>query len=76
MHIRAILLVAPSLAGFNMPAAAQDYPSRPVKVVVPFPAGGPSDTLVRIMGEQMRGRLGRIGVRFQVSGNATREIRS
>ena len=35
---------------------AQDYPSRPITVVVPFPAGGPSDTLVRILGEQMRGR--------------------
>jgi tripartite-type tricarboxylate transporter receptor subunit TctC len=58
MYIRAILLAALGLASLNVPAAAQDYPSRPVKVVVPFPAGGPSDTLVRIMGEQMRASLG------------------
>jgi tripartite-type tricarboxylate transporter receptor subunit TctC len=54
-----VVLVAPwGLAGMSVEATAQAYPSRPVTVVVPFPAGGPSDTLVRIMGEQMRGTLG------------------
>lgn len=38
-------------------AAAQAYPSRPITVVVPFAAGSPSDTLVRILGENMRGTL-------------------
>jgi tripartite-type tricarboxylate transporter receptor subunit TctC len=56
--IRAMLLAALALAGASMEVAAQAFPSRPVKVVVPFPAGGPSDTLVRIMGEHMRGSLG------------------
>jgi tripartite-type tricarboxylate transporter receptor subunit TctC len=61
MPIRAILLVALGLAGLaslTAPAAAQEHPSQPVKVVVPFPASGPSDTLVRIMGEQIRASLG------------------
>jgi len=36
------------------PASAQDsFPSRPIRIVVPFPAGGPSDVLARIIGERM-----------------------
>jgi len=38
------------------PAAAQDWPSRPVTMVVPFAAGGPMDTVGRILG----GRLGEV----------------
>src|SRR5262245_6352370 len=40
------------------PAAAQSYPSRPIKMIVPFPAGGPTDTLGRIVAERMRESLG------------------
>jgi tripartite-type tricarboxylate transporter receptor subunit TctC len=39
-------------------AQAQDYPSRPITIVVPFPAGGPTDTLARLFGEHMRNSLG------------------
>jgi tripartite-type tricarboxylate transporter receptor subunit TctC len=39
-------------------AAAQAYPSRPVTVVVPFAAGGPTDTIARILGERMARSLG------------------
>jgi tripartite-type tricarboxylate transporter receptor subunit TctC len=35
-------------------AASQEFPSRPITIVVPFPAGGPSDTLARILAERMR----------------------
>jgi tripartite-type tricarboxylate transporter receptor subunit TctC len=38
--------------------AAQIYPSRPVTMVVPYPAGGPTDTIGRIMAEGMRAALG------------------
>src|SRR6195256_3932575 len=39
-------------------AHAQPYPSRPITLVVPFAAGGPTDTLARIIGERMRQSLG------------------
>jgi tripartite-type tricarboxylate transporter receptor subunit TctC len=44
--------------GWTAPAAAQDYPTRPVTMIVPFPAGGATDTLARFLGEQMRAVLG------------------
>ena len=37
---------------------AQGYPSKPITMIVPFPAGGGSDILARIMAEQMRATLG------------------
>ena len=39
-------------------ATAQTYPSKPITIVVPFSAGGPTDTLARIIGERMRKSLG------------------
>jgi tripartite-type tricarboxylate transporter receptor subunit TctC len=51
------LLGAVVLAGFNA-AAAQTYPSRPITMVVPFPAGGPTDTIGRVLAERMSTTLG------------------
>jgi tripartite-type tricarboxylate transporter receptor subunit TctC len=39
-------------------AAALDYPTRPITIIVPFPAGGPVDTLARLLSEPMRLALG------------------
>ena len=39
-------------------AAALDYPTRPITIIVPFPAGGPVDTLARLLAEPMRVALG------------------
>jgi len=39
------------------PAAAQDWPTRPVRLLVGFPAGGPTDIPARIIAEQLRARL-------------------
>lgn len=38
-------------------AQAQGYPSRPIVIVVPFSAGGPTDALMRVLGERMRATL-------------------
>jgi tripartite-type tricarboxylate transporter receptor subunit TctC len=53
-------------------AATQIYPTRPITIVVPFTAGGPSDTLTRIVGERMRTLLGQHIVIDNVSGAAGR----
>lgn len=39
-------------------AMAQDFPSKPIKLVVPFPAGGPNDTIARVVGQRMAEILG------------------
>ena len=49
-------------------ALAQDYPSHPITMVVPFPAGGPTDTLGRILSERMRVTLGQPIVIENVTG--------
>ena len=46
-----------ALAGANQ-ALALDYPTRPVRVVVGFPAGGPTDVLARLVGQRLSERLG------------------
>lgn len=64
----AILLIA--AAGSAASAHAQVYPSRPVTMVVPYSAGGPTDTIARIMAERMRAPLGQIIVVENVTGAA------
>src|SRR6185503_20122995 len=43
---------------FGAPAHAQDYPSRAVKIVVAFPAGGPTDFVARLLADKLKGLLG------------------
>jgi len=40
------------------PASAQDYPTRPIRLVVPYPAGGPVDIMGRIAGQKLTEQLG------------------
>jgi len=44
--------------GLNSHASAQPYPTSPVRVIVPFPAGGPSDFISRVLTEKMASLLG------------------
>src|SRR4051812_47081707 len=51
-------LALAAVTGIIGGAAAQDFPSRPITMVVPFPAGGPNDTIGRIVTERMCASLG------------------
>jgi tripartite-type tricarboxylate transporter receptor subunit TctC len=62
------VLGAALLAAISTLAAAQAYPSRPVTVTVPFAAGGPTDTIARIMAERMSRALGQTVVVENVTG--------
>ena len=56
------------LAAGSDRAAAQTYPSRPITIIAPFPAGGPSDVLARILAEPIRSALGQAVVIENVAG--------
>jgi len=49
---------ATALPAVSRIARAQAYPSRPITIVVPYAAGGPTDVIARVLGQQMRGQLG------------------
>src|SRR5450631_2690634 len=50
----ATLLAALALAFAIVPAQAQDYPSRPITLIVPYAAGGGNDVMARTVAEKMR----------------------
>ena len=55
---RTLLLAAAASLAAPRIAMAQDFPSRPMRIVVPFPAGGPVDIMARIAAEGLTARLG------------------
>src|SRR5262245_42072504 len=67
-RIRASLIAAGLGTAAVSPALAQNYPTRPITVVVPFPAGGPSDVVARITTESMSKILGQPMVIENVGG--------
>jgi tripartite-type tricarboxylate transporter receptor subunit TctC len=68
--VRTWLIATALVASCGMPgtAAAQVYPSRPVTMVVPFPAGGSTDTIGRVMADGMRASLGQTIIIENVGG--------
>ena len=62
-------MAALALAGIAA-AQAETYPARQVTIIVPFAAGGPSDVIARIIGDQMSKRLGQPFINEVVSGAA------
>ena len=56
--MRKTILAAIAVLAFGGSAAAQNFPSRPITIIVPFSAGGPSDAMARILGERMKVTLG------------------
>jgi tripartite-type tricarboxylate transporter receptor subunit TctC len=57
--MRSLVVVALALASvFSPPAFAQAWPSKPVRIVVPYPPGGGNDNLARIFGQKLTERTG------------------
>lgn len=55
---RAVVLGLPAAAAAASPAFAQAYPTKPITVIVPFAAGGPTDVIARLIGDHMSRTLG------------------
>src|SRR6185295_1262742 len=54
----ALLLSLVGLTAVAQPALAQSFPSKPIRVVVPFPAGGTTDIVARLVGQRMSESMG------------------
>lgn len=57
LSVRKLALAVVAAAACLTPAAAQDYPSRSVKIIVPFGAGGPADVYARFLGAHLQDAL-------------------
>lgn len=57
--IKPLALALPlALAALAAPSQAQDFPKAPVKLIVPFPAGGPTDTVARLLAQKLQDTWG------------------
>jgi len=70
--MRKIVLAVLAAFAFGRAALAQNYPSHPITVIVPFSAGGPSDAMMRILAERMKLSLGEAMLIENVTGRAAR----
>ena len=62
VHSRLCRLIGAALLAFcaAYPAAAQDFPSRPIRMVIAFPAGGPTDFVGRLLADKLKDTLGQV----------------
>ena len=69
MHRLVLAMTAiAAISGCAGNAAAQSFPSRPITMIVPFAAGGPTDVIARVIGERMGQSLGQPVVIENVTG--------
>ena len=76
MATRRDILTAMAAAALASPAirsaqAQGKYPDRPIRMVVPFPPGGPIDTIARVMGQELSSRVGQVVVENRPGGGST-----
>jgi tripartite-type tricarboxylate transporter receptor subunit TctC len=64
-------IAAPPLALSASARAQQNYPDRPIRLIVPFPPGGPIDTMARLVAEQLSASVGRVVVENRAGGGST-----
>jgi len=53
MRLLLTMLTGLSLLALPAAAVAEDFPSKPIRLIVPFPAGGPNDIIARVIGQRM-----------------------
>jgi tripartite-type tricarboxylate transporter receptor subunit TctC len=70
MRTLTLAVALASILGSIESAGAQVYPTKPITMIVPFAAGGPTDTIGRIVGERMRASLGQTIIIENVTGAA------
>lgn len=70
-RIAAIALAISGLLVFAAPVTAQDYPNRNVTIIVPYPAGGPTDQVARVLAQSLSDRLKQNFIVENVSGAGT-----
>ena len=68
--MKTLASIAALFACLAAPAQAETYPSKPITIIVPFAAGGPSDVLARALGDKMRATLKETIVIENVTGAA------
>src|SRR5262245_26376354 len=64
-------LVFGFMAGTGHEAGAQPYPTRPIKLIAPFPAGGPVDVMARLIAQQLSATVGQVIVENRPGAGAT-----
>src|SRR4029077_2947626 len=62
MIARRTLLASIGALALARPAAAQSFPTEPIRMIVPFPPGGPIDTMGRMVANDLSNRLGQQGI--------------
>jgi tripartite-type tricarboxylate transporter receptor subunit TctC len=68
MKIRTIAAMAVATFAFAVPARAEDFPTRPITMIIPFAAGGPTDILGRLVAARMGEMLGQQVIVENVNG--------
>ncbi len=53
MAVATVAVAAAGFGGLPLPAAAQDYPNKPIKLIVPYPPGGATDVIGRVMAQKL-----------------------